>query len=71
MNQFNAALINIKLQSDLQKFGLNPVEWSLQRIQTSLSYLIKHRFDENFAMYGELEFRKNKPQWKSIAVISL
>lgn len=71
MNYFETTLMNMKLQSDLKTFGLNPTEWTLQRIQSSLSYLIKHRVDENFAMYGELEFRKQRPQWKSIELVSL
>lgn len=73
MNYFeiNNSVMNMKLQSDLKNYGLNPAEWTLQRIQSSLSYLIKNRADETFAMYGELEFRKRKPQWKSLEVISL
>lgn len=73
MNHFdiNNSFLNMKLQSDLGKYGLNPAEWTLHRIKSSLSYLIKNRFDESFTMYGELEFRKQKPQWRSLEVVSI
>lgn len=60
----------LKLQTQLKAFGLNPTEWSLQRIQ-ALSYLIENKSDKNFALYGRLEYRNQKPQWKSLEVVSL
>ncbi|WP_295903359.1 hypothetical protein [uncultured Bdellovibrio sp.] len=60
----------LKLQAQLKNFGLNPAEWSLQRIQ-SLTYVIQNRNDENFALYGRLEYRNHQPQWKSLEVVSL
>lgn len=71
MNPFDNALTTLKLQADLKKFGLNPAEWSMQKVKSSLGYLIKNRTDESFAMYGELEYRKRKPSWKSIIIISI
>lgn len=60
----------LKLQSELKLFGLNPAEWSLQRVQ-ALSYVIQNRLDKNFALYGRLEYRNKKPSWKSLELVSL
>lgn len=59
----------LKLQSELRTFGLNPAEWSLQKIQT-LGYLLQNTQDKQFALYGKLEYRNNKPRWKSLEVLS-
>jgi len=68
MNKYEETLTN--LQTQLKHFGLNPAEWTLQRIQ-SLSYIIQNKNDESFALYGRLEFRNHKPQWKSLEVMSI
>lgn len=68
MNHLN--LNGLKLNAELKQFGLNPSEWSLQRIQ-SLTYLIQNKFDKNFTLWGQIEFKKQKPQWKSVEVFSL
>lgn len=60
----------LKLQTELKSFGLNPAEWSLQKIQ-ALGYLLLNTQDEQFAMYGRLEYRDKKPRWKSLEVVSL
>ncbi|WP_374028020.1 hypothetical protein ACES2J_04310 [Bdellovibrio bacteriovorus] len=60
----------LKLQTELKSFGLNPAEWSLQKIQ-ALGYLLQNTQDEKFAMYGRLEYRDKKPRWKSLEVVSL
>ncbi|AHZ86193.1 hypothetical protein AB1A81_04335 [Bdellovibrio bacteriovorus] len=60
----------LKLQTELKSFGLNPAEWSLQKIQV-LGYLLQNTQDEKFAMYGRLEYRDKKPRWKSLEVVSL
>jgi hypothetical protein len=59
-----------KLHSELSKFGLNPSEWTLEYVE-SLRYLIRHNLDESFALYGRLEFKNQKPTWKSIDLMTL
>lgn len=66
----NKQITQNKLQAELKRFGLNPSEWSLQRIQ-SLTYLVQNRLDRSFTFRGHLEFRQQKPQWKSLEVLSL
>ncbi|UOF02881.1 hypothetical protein [Bdellovibrio reynosensis] len=63
-------LNNLKLQSSLSDFGLNPYEWSLERIH-SLAYLLINNVDENFKLYGHLEYREQKPKWKEMEILSL
>lgn len=63
-------LAQSKLQNELRYFGLNPSEWTLQRMH-ALSYLVQNKLDKNFALQGRLEFRRQKPQWKSLELISL
>lgn len=60
----------LKLQTDLSKFGLNPAEWTLEKVQ-SVSYLIRNKLDRSFAFYGRLELKKNIPTWKSIDLVAL
>lgn len=60
----------LKLQTELKSFGLNPSEWSLQKIQ-ALGYVIQNKLDQGFALYGRLEYRDKKPRWKSLEVVSL
>lgn len=60
----------LKLQTDLSKFGLNPSEWTLKKIQ-SVHYLIINKIDESFALYGKLSIKKNTPTWKSIDLVTL
>lgn len=59
-----------RLQLELKNFGLNPSEWSVCRMQ-ALGYRIQNKFDKNFTLYGRLEYRKMKPQWKSLEVMSI
>ncbi|KHD87222.1 MAG: hypothetical protein OM95_15705 [Bdellovibrio sp. ArHS] len=58
------------LRNQLKNFGLNPAEWSICRLQ-ALNFLVQNRADESFALYGRLEYRNRKPQWKSLEVYSL
>lgn len=67
MNKYEMTIL--KLQSQLKNFGLNPTEWSIQKVQ-SLTYKIQNRNDETFALYGYLEYRKQKPRWKSLELVS-
>ncbi len=60
----------LKLQTDLSKFGLNPTEWTLEKVQ-NVTYLIRNKLDESFALYGKLELKKNAPTWKSIDLVAL
>ncbi|WP_413575549.1 hypothetical protein ACLVWU_14505 [Bdellovibrio sp. HCB290] len=60
----------LKLQTELSQFGLNPTEWTLEKIQ-SLTYLIKNKFDDSFALCGKLEFKNKTPAWKSIDLVAL
>ncbi|KYG62556.1 hypothetical protein AZI87_14735 [Bdellovibrio bacteriovorus] len=58
------------LRNQLKNFGLNPAEWNISRLQ-ALNFLVQNRNDETFALYGRLEYRNRKPQWKSLEVYSL
>jgi hypothetical protein len=60
----------LKLQTDLSKFGLNPTEWTIEKVQ-AVSYLIRNKIDKSFALYGKLELKKNSPTWKSIDLVAL
>ena len=59
-----------KLQDQLKNFGLNPSEWSLEKIQ-ALHFMIVNKSDENFALRGRLEYRDKTAFWKSLEVVSL
>ncbi len=69
METFNLELKNFQLRSELRHFGLNPADWSIIKLQ-SLSYLIKNKVDESFSLYGQLEYKKSKPTWKSLELAS-
>ncbi|WP_413558308.1 hypothetical protein [Bdellovibrio sp. HCB209] len=60
----------LKLQTDLSKFGLNPTEWTIKKIQ-SVHYLIINKIDDSFALHGMLSFKKSTPTWKSIDLVAL
>ncbi|MDG0818053.1 hypothetical protein [Bdellovibrio svalbardensis] len=71
-------MLQIQLYAELQKFGLNPCEWSLQPIndqaslnKSSLSYLIQNKIDKNFALSGRLKRKKQGFTWKSLELASL
>jgi hypothetical protein len=53
------------LNLSLRQFGLNPFEWSIQRLQGS-HYLITHRELKDFEFEGEVEYRNLRPRWKFI-----
>lgn len=58
------------LSLSLRNFGLNPMEWDIQRLQGS-QYLIKHKFDEGFEFQGQIEYRDKKPRWKFLKLWSI
>ncbi|WP_413582379.1 hypothetical protein [Bdellovibrio sp. HCB288] len=60
----------LKLQTDLSQFGLNPTEWTLEKVQ-ALTYLIRNKLDKSFALSGTLQFKNRTPAWKSIALVAL
>lgn len=53
------------LQNQLKNFGLNPAEWSLFKIQ-NFGFRIQHREDHDLVLYGQMEYRNQRPQWKSL-----
>lgn len=71
-------MLQMQLHAELQKFGLNPKEWSLQPVnlptqsgqKRSLIYLIQNRLDKNFSLFGQLTFKKERPTWKSLELAS-
>ena len=60
----------LKLQDQLKNFGLNPTEWTLEKVQ-ALQFMIVNKSDENFALRGRLEYRDKAAFWKSLEVVSL
>lgn len=58
------------LQSQLLNFGLNPAEWTLNRLH-SVGYLIEHRYDTNFKFIGKYEFKARRPRWKTVELFSI
>ena len=66
MSQMNL----LKLSEQLKSFGLNPCEWSLERVQ-ALHFILINKMDQNFALRGQLEYRNKTAHWKSLEVISL
>ncbi len=64
--QFNALTLGLELKT----YGLNPSEWSIQRIQT-LYYRIQNRTDQDFTLMGTLEIKNRRPHWKHLEVVSL
>jgi hypothetical protein len=65
-----ATLLLSKLQSDLIGFGLNPTEWTIQKLHAT-HYLINHKSEEGFAFFGRLEYRNKRPHWKTIELYSI
>ncbi len=71
-------MLQIQLHAELQKFGLNPREWSLHPVSkakiqspSSLSYLIQNKIDKNFSLFGRLKKKKQGFTWKSLELASL
>ncbi|WP_413585087.1 hypothetical protein [Bdellovibrio sp. HCB274] len=60
----------LKLQTELSHFGLNPTEWTLEKVQT-WSYVIRNKIDKSFALYGKLQSNRKTPTWKSIDLVAL
>ena len=59
-----------QLNLSLRHFGLNPLEWDIQRLQGS-SYLISHKYDQGFEFRGQVEYRHKQPRWKFIRLWSI
>ncbi len=67
----NTSELNIyRLQAQLKTFGLNPSEWTIQKVQ-ALGFLLQNKLDQSFAMYGRIEYQNRRPKWKSLDLISL
>lgn len=60
----------IQLIEQLKNFGLNSSEWTLERIH-SLGYVIRNKVDQNFLLYGKLEFKNKRAVWKSLELVSI
>ena len=60
----------LNLQNQLQNFGLNPSEWTLEKVQ-ALHFMIVNKSDETFALRGHLEYKDKNAFWKSLEVVSL
>lgn len=60
----------IKLQQQLTHFGLNPSEWSIERVQ-ALQFRIQHKLEQNFILKGSLEYKNKIARWRSLEVISI
>lgn len=58
------------LKKELQKFGLNPVEWTLRRLEETY-YQIAHVEDQHFYFLGEAQEEGPQPQWVQIKLLSL
>ncbi|HWU45109.1 MAG TPA: hypothetical protein VN132_16765 [Bdellovibrio sp.] len=63
-------MIKTRLQEELKNFGLNPAEWSLQKVR-SLGYVVQNNIDKSFSLYGTTTFRHRKPIWQSLELHSL
>jgi len=61
----NAQTILIKLADELRLFGLNPLEWIIQK-KTGNLFEITNRFDRDFVLVGQLEYFKNSPRWAHV-----
>jgi hypothetical protein len=66
----NSHLRDLALTTQLSYFGLNPSEWSIERLN-ALKYLVQNKADRSFSFFGQLEYRKKKPTWKSLDLISI
>lgn len=58
-----------QLKSELKKFGLNPIEWNIQKTKNK-RYKIAHIRDQNFYFLGEAKQVGFAPQWEQIQLIS-
>lgn len=63
----NTSLKN-ELHQDLKKFGLNPAEWSLQKLRNH-SYKIAHIKDSGFYFMGKSHLKGLR--WVNLRLISL
>lgn len=70
MRSDNSHLRDLALTTQLSCFGLNPSEWSIERLN-GISYLVQNKADRTFYFYGQLEYKKKKPTWKSLDLISI
>lgn len=60
----------LKLQTDLTNFGLNPTEWTIQKIRSTL-FRVQNNSDQSFSFVGQLEYHNRRPRWKKLILISL
>ena len=60
-----------KLNSNLQKYGLNPSEWVIKALSNK-KYIIENKTDQNFKLFGTTQKKsKGKSDWSQIQVMSL
>lgn len=60
----------LKLQTDLINYGLNPAEWTIQKIRNTY-FRVQHNGDKSFSFLGQLEYHNRRPRWKKLILISL
>lgn len=58
------------LKESLRQFGLNPIEWQLQK-QKRNHYLICNKQNANFTFKGVTNVKQNKMNWKLITLESI
>lgn len=62
--------LNKKLKNQLFQFGLNPQEWSLERVSSTL-FLVTHCQQKDLVFVGRCHFSSSKPRWRSLEVLFL
>jgi hypothetical protein len=68
IDQTDYCLVNLK--SDLSKFGLNPVEWSVF-FDHSQNLKVRAKDDRNFMFRGQLKKQGKRLQLQKLELISL
>mgnify|MGYP003337751171 CR=1 FL=1 len=63
-------MLNLMLQTELKSFGLNPTDWSLQKLD-GFEYLIHHKEEQGFTFFGKLKREKERLRWKFLQLVSI
>lgn len=61
--------IQMNLHNELKKYGLNPTEWTLQKLARK-RFKIVHIDDQAFYFYGETKKQGLLQQWETLQLIS-
>lgn len=61
--------IDLFLQNNLKKFGLNPIEWKVRRLEEA-TYKIAHVDDHDFYFVGKIDVTQKAPTWNTIVLAS-